>query len=118
MPYTNSPRKGRSVRPLPALATGGSTSAETLIRDAHTALSNAGIGMSPSKVSRIVRQFKHRVEANGFTFGQFLANAVVMNAEQRRRVLADPAIARVISYADPTGEAAVANVIRANGGTG
>ena len=44
---------------------GGSTSAENLIRAAHTALNNAGVRMSASKVNRLVRQFMHRVEANG-----------------------------------------------------
>lgn len=104
------------MRRSPAFATGGSTSAETLIRDAHIALINAGVHMSPSKVSRLVRQYKQRVEANGYSFGEFLANAVVMSADQRRRVMVDPAVARVISYADPTGESAVTNVMRAAGG--
>lgn len=103
-------------RAVAAPMSGGTTSAESLIRDAHLALNNAGVHMSPSKVSRLVRQFKHRVEANGYSFGEFLANAVVMNAEQRRCLLANPDIARVISYADPTGEVAVARVMLAGGG--
>ncbi len=69
--------------------------------------------MSASKVARLVRQFQQRVEANGLPFDEFLCNAVVMDAEQRRRVLADPEIARVTKHSDPTGETAVNNVMRA-----
>jgi len=68
--------------------------------------------MSPSKVSRLVREYKRQVEQNGFAFFDFLANAVALSADQRRTMLADPAIARAISYADPTGETAVRNVLR------
>jgi hypothetical protein len=68
--------------------------------------------MSPSKVSRLVREFKHRVEQNGFPFEEFLVNAVQVTAEQRRRLAANPDIAKVIRYADPTGETAVRNVER------
>lgn len=69
--------------------------------------------MSPSKVSRLVRTFKDRVEGNGFAFEAFLANSVQLTAAQRRQALAHPDIAKVISYADPVGEQAVRNVLRA-----
>ena len=98
---------GRTATPT----TGGSTSAETLIKHAHRLLANCGIQMSPSKVSRLVRTFKHRVEGNGFPFEAFLVNSVELTAQQRRQALADPDIARVIAYADPTGETAVNNVL-------
>lgn len=91
---------------------GGSTSADTLIAHAQKLLGNCGVEMSPSRVSRLVRQFKHRVETNGFGFDSFLLNAVQLTADQRRKALAHPDIARVISYSDPTGEAAVNNVLR------
>lgn len=91
--------------------TGGTTSAETLMRHAQELLANCGIQMSPSKVSRLVRTFKHRVEGNGFPFEAFLVNSVQLTAEQRRKALANPNIARAISYADPTGETAVNNVL-------
>jgi hypothetical protein len=55
------------------------------------------------------------VESNGLAFEEFLANSVQLTAEQRRRALANPDIARVIAYADPTGEAAVNNVLRDDG---
>lgn len=95
--------------------TGGSTSAETLIKHAHRLLQNCGIPMSPSKISRLVREYKHRVEQNGFSFEAFLVNSVELTAEQRRRALADPETARIFSYwSDPTGEDAVNNVMRAD----
>jgi hypothetical protein len=87
---------------------GGSTSAEDLIKAAHMLLEEYEISMSPSKVSRIVRTYKHQVERNGFPFVDFLVNAVDISMHQRR---ADPNKARVISYADPTGEDAVHNVL-------
>ncbi|MDX1878212.1 hypothetical protein SBE55_10320 [Mycolicibacterium sp. 141076] len=68
--------------------------------------------MSPSKVSRLVREFKRRVEKNGFPFEAFLVNAVQLTDQQRRQIAANPDVARVIGYADPTGETAVNNVVR------
>ena len=93
---------------------GGSTihRPEDMIRAAQVILTNCGVEMRPQRVTRLVRQFKARVEGNGFAFFDFLANAVRLNAEQRRAALANPDIQRVISYADPTGEMAVANVMR------
>lgn len=102
----------------PHTGSGGSISAEATsqteqaIRVTHTILANCGIAMSPSKVSRLVRQFQARVAANGWTFLDFLANKVTLSIEQYRRILADPGMARVISYLDPTGETAVNNVLR------
>lgn len=90
-----------------------SKDAETLIRHAHKLLGNCGIDMSPSKVTRIVRDYKRRVEANGFSFEAFLVNSVELTVQERMKMLSDPEIARVISYADPTGELAVNNVYRA-----
>jgi hypothetical protein len=94
----------------------GGTSGETLIKHAQKLLHNCHIPMSQSKISRLVRQYKHRVESNGFAFKAFLFNSVQLTAEQRRRALANPDIARVIAYADPTGETAVNNVLRDGGG--
>lgn len=93
-------------------STGGSTSAEALVSHAHKLLANCGVSISPSKVSRMVREFKHRIEKNGFPFEAFLVNTVQLTAQQRQMMIADPEIARVISYSDPTGESAVNNVLK------
>ncbi|OBI43068.1 hypothetical protein A5708_19300 [Mycobacterium colombiense] len=63
----------------------------------------------------MVRQFKKRVEANGFKFEAFLVNSALLTAEQRRNALLHPDIARVVSYSDITGETAVTNVNRERG---
>jgi hypothetical protein len=94
------------------LASGGTTSAEKLIRDARIILTNCGVPVGQSRLSRLVRTYQARVERNGFAFFDFLVNSVQVTDEQRRKALADPDVQRVISYADPTGETAVRNVLR------
>lgn len=96
----------------PTLASGGTKSAEDLIRDARIILANCGVPLGQSKLSRLVRTYQARVERNGFAFFDFLATAVQVTDARRRTALADPEVQRVISYADPTGETAVANVMR------
>lgn len=68
--------------------------------------------MGARRVNRLVQTFGARVERNGFGFFDFLANTIQLDAAARRRALADPDVARAISYADPTGEKAVAHVMR------
>jgi hypothetical protein len=96
-------------------STGGSTSAETLIRAAHLVLDDCGIIMSPSKVSRLVRQYQQRVAQNGFSFFAFLANAVQLSAERQRAALRNPDVVQAISYAEPVGELATNRVLRTRG---
>ncbi|MCG7582777.1 hypothetical protein [Mycolicibacterium sp. OfavD-34-C] len=91
--------------------TGGSTSAENLIKAAHLILDIWEIRMSPSKVSRIARTYKHQVEKNGFAFIDFLANCLNASAEQRRKAVQNPDLAKVLTYNDPTGETAVNNIL-------
>ncbi|HMM93980.1 hypothetical protein [Phycicoccus sp.] len=88
---------------------------EALKATARTILWNVGIDYGPNKIARLCLRFKGRVERNGFAFFDFLANAVQLDAQQRRAGLANPEIARVISYADPTGETAARNVDRERG---
>lgn len=85
---------------------------DRLIVAAHAILDGCGYEMGPNKVSRLVRRFETRVVHNGWDFFDFLANAVLLDADQRRQALRDPDIVRAISYADPTGETAVKNVLR------
>lgn len=99
---------------------GGSTSAEDLIKAAHMLLDEYGVSLSASKVSRIVRTYKHQVEKNGFPFVDFLINQIEIahvnrqgrpdNGTSTQRCLRRGR--RVIRYADPTGEDAVRNVHR------
>jgi hypothetical protein len=99
-------------------ASGGTTRAEAkgqtekLIRAAHAILDGCGYEMGPNKVARIVRTFEKRVAGNGWSFFDFLANTVQLDADKRRHLLNDPDVMRVVSYADPTVETAVSNVMR------
>ncbi len=104
----------------PALAgipTSGETrapSTESLTRIAHSCLDHFGYEMTRSHISRLVRKFEQSVAGNGWSFFDYFANAVRLDTEQRRVALLNPDVARAISYADPTGETAVANVMRAS----
>jgi hypothetical protein len=95
---------------------GGSTapSKSELINAAHLILDNCAITFGARRINRMVEHFKARApRADGHVFFQYLANAVQMTAAEQRRALLNPDIARAISYADPTGETAVNNVLRA-----
>lgn len=86
------------------------------VNAAHAILDSCGLEMSPSKVSRLVRQFEARVERNGWSFFDFFTNAIQLSVDDRRRALSNPDVLRVIAYADPTGETAVNNVMRGSHG--
>lgn len=85
---------------------------ELMTRAAHTALSECGVVVGPSKVARLIRRFGHALSRNGVTFHEFLGREVALTAEQRHRLLGHPEWARVIAYADPTGETAVNRAMR------
>lgn len=87
-------------------------SVETLLRETQTQLDRAGIRMSPSKVNRLCRDYVNIVAGKGVSFGAFLANAVVLDASQRR---AFDAVYYRLTYTDPTGETAARNVDRERG---
>lgn len=93
---------------------GQTASVETLTRDAGAVLNACGVELSRQRISTLVRRYKGGIEGRGFAFVDYLLNAVQLTAEQRRNALRHPAIARVIAYADPTGETAVNNVMRAD----
>jgi len=89
---------------------------EKLKTAAATLLHNCGFEYGPNKIARLVLTFAHRVERNGFSFIDFLANSVRLSAEDRRRALADPELAELLKYwEDPTGFDAVRNVTRERG---
>ncbi len=85
---------------------------QLVLRAAHAALAASGIDVGPSKVTKVVRRFSHALKRSGLTFHEFLTD----QANHRRLILIDPELARVIAYADPTGETAVRNVIRGGAG--
>lgn len=101
-----------SAQARPAGSWSSGQERDRLITATHTILANCGMPMGGRRVNRLVQTFQQRVERNGFTFFDFLANTVQLDSEQRRRALADPEISRAIAYADPTGESAVRNVMR------
>lgn len=72
-------------RPEPS---GGSTSAETLIKRAHVLLNETlGIGgeLSPSKISRLVREYHRKAEPHGKNFEVFITEAVRDTRDERAR---------------------------------
>lgn len=90
----------------------GAGSKAALVVAARLILTNCGVEMSPRRLHRIVQTYKEAgIERRGFGFLDYFANVLMLDAETRHRLQADPAIARAISYADPTGEQAVANVM-------
>lgn len=99
-------------RPAGSWNSGPGQTRDALINTAHLILTNVGYAMSPTKVQRLVSTFERRVQGNGFSFFEFIANSVALSADQRRAALLNPDIARVIAYADPTGETAVNNAMR------
>jgi len=97
--------EGRDQRPdAPAV--------ETLIRETHAAIERTGVRLSPSMVVRLCRDYVNLVAGKGVPFGAYLANAVLLNASQRR---AFDAVYYRLTYADPTGESAVRNVMCGGG---
>ena len=84
-----------------------------MINAACIILDNCGIPFSANKISRMARRFKDRAPgADEHMFLMWLANEVRTSASQKRAAAHSPDIARVIDYADPTGETAVHNVMR------
>lgn len=86
-------------------------SVEHLIRETHRLLGRAGVALSPSKVTRLCRDYVNSVADKGVPFGAFLANTVTLDAQDRR---AFDSVYYRLTYSDPTGETAVRRVM--NGG--
>lgn len=94
---------------------GGSTAPlkNHLAHAAALILQNCGIQFGTRKIFRLVDSFVERApNAGGHVFFQYIANAVQLSAGQRQAALINSDIARAISYADPTGETAVNNVMQ------
>ena len=67
---------------------GGSGGAETLIRRAHQLLADCKVPLSPSRVSRLVREYRTKVEPRGIDFDTYLRTALVQVADSQTRRLA------------------------------
>jgi len=83
---------------------------EALIREANELLTWWGIDMSHNRVVKHVRRYAREVV--GFSFFDYFANAVQADEQTRRTAVANSELAKVITYADPTGERASRNVDR------
>lgn len=86
---------------------------EALLRETHAVLAASSVRLSPSKVARLCRDYVNLVAGKGVPFGAYLANAVMLDRDQRRTF---DALYYRLSHADPTGETAVRNVDRERGG--
>jgi hypothetical protein len=83
-----------------------------MIRVAHKAFADADVTISPSRISRLVRRCLDRAKRHDVPFRDSLAELANLSSSQRRRVFADPDLARCIAYADTTGEEASHNACR------
>ena len=106
---------------LPAPVVGGNWNTDrakrrdAAIAAAHQALAESGVVLSPSKVARIVARFD-RASGQGRTFHEFIVREAHLPPAAIRRLRSRPEWHQVIAYADPTGEAAVNNVLRGSRG--
>lgn len=100
---------------LPTARPGGSTAPtrDELINAACLIRDNCGLVFGTRRIFRLVDTFKARApRASGQVFFQYFCGEVQLTVEQQQRALHDPDVARVLAYADPTGEAAVNHVLR------
>lgn len=97
-----------------------SPSQQELACAARRLVDDSGIYLGQNRILRLALKFRaYQPQGDTPAFLRWFANEVNLNAEQRRRAArTNPAIARVISYSDPTGETAVNNVIHRHQGVG
>lgn len=111
-----------AIAAIPAAPTTSTTggngfpcSPEDLKSAARALFAQFDVQMSPNRLNRLVVAYVNRVQANGITFLDYLADILRLDVEQKREALADPEVARVCDWSDPTGETAVRNVMRERG---
>ena len=110
----SSPPTGRVART--STSRWNNVTVEDLKKAARAVLWDAGIDYSPNKIARLCLRYLDHVQHKGCSFLDFLSVTVQVDAERLRRAATDPSVARVLTYADPTGELAVSNVIRGRSG--
>lgn len=96
-PEGEAPHQGRSLR--------------ALIREFLTA---TGLVRTESWVTRVSRDYA-RLAFDGMPIGTFIATRLALSDTERRRIAERADLRYLLSYADPTGEAAMRNVMKARG---
>jgi len=82
-----------------------------LVQDARALLQACGVDRGANWLSRTVRDYL-AAPIGGLPFGLYLAARVELSAQQRRALAERDDLRCLLSYADPTGESAVRNVMR------
>lgn len=83
---------------------------EQNIRIAAAILEHTAHPMRPRRMHALVHRYHDEVARGGWSFFEFFTVAIRLDDHQRRG--AAVALASLLAYADPTGEAAVRNVMR------
>jgi len=90
---------------------------DSLFTEASMILSAVGIDRSASWLTRTIHDFR-RSAIEGMPFGVYLVARVGLNEQQRRAIAERADLRYILSYADPTGETAVRNLMRRGGVSG
>lgn len=85
--------------------------APSLREQIRAVLVDAGLSRTESWVHRVSRDYA-RLAFSGMPIGMFIATRLSLNSIERRRVAERADLRYLLSYADPTGETAVRNVMR------
>jgi hypothetical protein len=93
-----------------------SPSIPELVNAGRVIVDHFHISFTTNRLLRLAIKFKERApQADKFLFFEFLASAIDLSDRQKQAALSSPDIARVLGYADPTGEQAVNNVLHEQG---
>jgi hypothetical protein len=85
-----------------------------LIRDARLLLDAVGLTRGGNWISRVVRDYLS-APVQGLPFGMFLTAQVELNDIQRRHLAERADLRYLLTYSDPTGEAAIRRVMKERG---
>jgi hypothetical protein len=77
-------------------------------------LQTSGLERTESWVQRVSRDYA-RLAIPGTPVGVFIATRIALNPVERRRLAERADLRYLLSYADPTGETAVRNIMRDRG---
>lgn len=86
----------------------------SLQRDARLLLDACGVHRGGNWIARVVLDYL-AAPIQGLPFGLFLTARLELSDEQRRRLAESADLRYLLSYADPTGETAIRNVMRERG---